>query len=179
MYDINKCKNMTTKELIEACEKQKEFNAFLSCLAGVIFICFIIILWATVASAGEIKVDMYKIAMIESSGNPLAHNKKDDSRGLYQITPICLKEYNNFHLKGQYTMDDLWNASVSTIIADWYINVRIPQMLKHFNAPDTIENRIIAFNAGIYYVAQNKPLPKITKDYIKKYNKQNASKHNK
>ena len=128
------------------------------------------LLVASVCGAEEINMD--KIAMIESSGNPLAWNKKDNSRGIFQITPICLKEYNNFHPGAEYTMDDLWNVSVSTLIADWYINKRIPQMIKHYGKEDTLENRIIAFNAGISYVVSGKPIPKITKDYLRKYNEQ-------
>ena len=114
-------------------------------------------------------VDLSKIAMIESSGNPLAWNKKDDSRGLFQITKICLTEWNNFHPNDKHTMDDLWNASINKKIADWYINKRIPSMLKHFGVEDTIENRIICFNAGVSYVVNGKEIPQITKNYIKKY----------
>lgn len=118
-------------------------------------------------------IDLNRIAMIESSGNPLAHNKRDDSRGLYQITPICLKEWNNFHKSQQYSMDDLWNPIVNRKIAEWMFEVRIPQMLRYFKKPDTIENRIIAYNAGIAYVAHDKETPKITKLYIQKYRRMN------
>ena len=118
---------------------------------------------------GAVEIDMEKIAQIESSNNPLAWNKKDDSRGLFQITPICLEDYNNFHPKAKHTMDDLWNVSISTLIADWYINQRIPQMLRYYDREDTVENRIIAFNAGISYVVSGKSIPKITKDYLRKY----------
>lgn len=131
----------------------------------------IIILIALPAQAVEI--DMDKIKMIESSGNPKAHNKKDDSRGLYQITPVVLKEWNNFHPAEQYTSTDLWSATINFKIADWYMSKRIPQMLKHFKAKDTIENRLIAYNAGISYVVHSKPLPTITKLYLKKYKEMN------
>jgi len=109
------------------------------------------------------------IARIESSNNPFAHNKKDDSRGLYQITPICLKEYNNFHATKRYTMQDLWDVEINTRIATWYLNKRIPQMLNHYKIKDTIENRLIAYNAGISYLINKKPIPKITRLYIAKY----------
>lgn len=115
-------------------------------------------------------VNMKAIALIESSGNPYAHNKQDDSRGLYQITPICLTEYNNFN-KTQFTMDDLWDIDVNTMIADWYINKRIPQMLRYYKVEDTIENRITAYNAGISYLISAKPLPDITRRYIQLYRK--------
>jgi hypothetical protein len=136
---------------------------------------FVVIFWFVVlfifcnSAKAQVVVDMDVIAMIESSGNPLAHNKRDDSRGLFQITKICLAEWNNFHPNQQFTMDDLWYPKVNRMIADWYINVRIPAMLKYFGKPDTIENRIIAYNAGINYVAKDLEIPKITKNYIKKY----------
>lgn len=119
------------------------------------------------SNAGADEINMAKIAQIESSGNPLAHNKADDSRGLYQITPICLKEYNNFH-KVKYSMNDLWSPEVSHKIADWYLNVRIPQMLKHYGLKDTIRNRVWAYNAGIVNVINNR-IPKTTQSYFKKY----------
>jgi hypothetical protein len=114
-------------------------------------------------------IDLHRIMMIESSGNPLAHNKRDDSRGLFQITPICLKEYNNFHPKSKYSMNDLWDPDVSRRIADWYLNVRIPKMIEYYGKPVTVRNIIIAYNAGISYVAKNKPLPRITESYLRKY----------
>lgn len=114
------------------------------------------------------EIDMDKIMMIESSGNPLAHNKKDNSIGLYQITPICLAEFNMFHKTEQYRESDLWNPVVNFKIADWYINNRIPKMLKYYKVEDTVENRIWAYNAGIGNVVKGR-MPEITKNYIRKY----------
>lgn len=114
-------------------------------------------------------IDLQKIAMLESSGNPGAWNKKEDARGLHQIRQGALKEYNKFHPKARFAMDDLWNASVSTLVAEWYLNVRIPQMIRYFKKPDTIENRLIAYNAGIAYVAHDKPTPEKTEEYLQKY----------
>lgn len=114
-------------------------------------------------------IDMHKIMMIESSGNPMAHNKRDDSRGLYQITPICLKEWNNFHPNNIYTMNDLWNPLVNREIAEWYLTNRIPQMIRYYKKPMTTENIIIAYNAGISYVVHGGELPSVTKQYLKKY----------
>lgn len=120
--------------------------------------------------ANAYNMDMNKIAMIESSGNPRAYNPQDGGRGLYQITAICLKEYNAFHPQAKYFPEDLWNITISNRIANWYINKRIPQMLKHYRIADTPENRIVAWNAGIGTLVKGKQLPRITKDYIKKYN---------
>lgn len=118
-------------------------------------------------------VDMNKIYSIESSDNPKAHNKSSNAKGLGQITPIVLKEWNNFHPKESHTDNDLFNPEVNKKISSWYMNKRIPQMLKAKKLADTIENRLVAYNAGIGRVG--KILPKETADYIKKYNKKKAS----
>jgi len=114
-------------------------------------------------------INMYKIMMIESSGDPLAWNREDDSRGLYQITPICLEEWNIWHAGGRYTEHDLWDPIINKKIASWYMNVRIPEMIIFWDKEDTVRNRLIAYNAGISYVAFDKELPKITNNYLKKY----------
>lgn len=141
-----------------------------SAAAGLILLAviFYIFLFQGCGPAAADEIDLNKIMMIESSGNPLAWRKADDSRGLYQVTPICLKEFNNFHSK-KYTKNDLWSPAINREIAEWYLTVRIPQMLKHYKIPDTVNNRLIAYNSGISCLVKNKPLPKITKRYIEKY----------
>lgn len=111
-------------------------------------------------------VDMTKIAMIESSGNPSAYNSRSGATGLFQITKICLADYNNLH-KSKYSMDDLWNTSVNTEIATWYMNIRIPKLLRHYKKADTLENRLIAYNCGVGCIG--KELPIETVRYIEKY----------
>lgn len=119
--------------------------------------------------SADVVMDMDRIMMIESSGNPNAWRKQDDSIGLFQITPIVLKEWNNFHPNLQLSKKDLWNPNINLTIAVWYMNDRIPSMLRHYKIEDTEENRIIAYNAGISYLVNKKPIPEITQRYIKKY----------
>lgn len=133
-----------------------------------LFLILTLICAPTVAHA--LSMDMGIVAFIESTNNPKAFNKAKKAIGLYQITPICLKEWNNYHPRKQYTSEDLWNKEINTEIGTWYMQVRIPQMLKYFKKPDTAENRIISYNAGIEYVVKGLPLPQDTKDYIVKYN---------
>ena len=134
-------------------------------ILGTMAMCGVLLL-AAVAHGEDI--DLKAIAKIESSGNPLAHNKRDDSRGLYQITPIALADYNQMHAAKRYTMEDLWNPIINETIARWMFEQRIPQLLHHFNKPDTIKNRIIAYNCGISCVVKDR-IPKVTKNYLKKY----------
>jgi hypothetical protein len=121
------------------------------------------------AEAASSEVDMNKIYSIESSNNPQAHNKSSNAKGLGQITPIVLKEWNNFHPKEKHSDADLFNADTNKKIASWYMNKRIPQMLKAKGLKDTIDNRLIAYNFGIRGVG--KILPRETKQYLDKYKK--------
>ncbi|MFW6311629.1 MAG: transglycosylase SLT domain-containing protein [Nanoarchaeota archaeon] len=119
----------------------------------------------------DIKINMDIIKEIESSGNPQAYNQTSGASGLYQITNICLNDYNHYHTI-QYTKDQLFNPEINYKVADWYINKRIPQLLEYYNLPDTVKNRLIAYNAGITKVKAymlNKKIPQETKNYIKKY----------
>lgn len=123
----------------------------------------------------EIEIDISRIIQIESSGNPNAYNPNSGAIGLMQITPICLEEWNNY-LWGEginigQLYDPYWNVRVGT----WYINVRIPQMLKAYGLEDTVDYRLIAYNAGIGRLRQYSRgeirLPRETANYITKYKK--------
>lgn len=113
---------------------------------------------------------MSAISFVESSNNPKAFNKKSKARGLYQITPIVLKEWNNYNPEETYKKDDLFNENVNTKIASWYLNNRIPQMLTFYKKPVNLENVLTSYNAGINYVVKGKKLPEETTEYIKKVN---------
>lgn len=119
----------------------------------------------------EIKMCLEFIKQIESAGDSLAFNHTDGgSRGLYQISPSCLKEYNRVtHHK--YTLDDLFKVKVNTQIAVWMIDVEIPMLLKHYKIEDTLENQIICYNAGIDFLVSKRTIPTTTKEYIVKYKK--------
>ena len=94
------------------------------------------------------KVDMARIAMIESEGEALAYNEGSGARGLYQITPVCLKDFNNYH-SYSYCMDDMFDANMNREVAKWYLGVRIPQLLKHYGLPVDTKHILWAYNAGI------------------------------
>jgi hypothetical protein len=116
------------------------------------------------------EIDMDIIAIIESNNNPLAYNFKSKARGLYQITPICLEDYNNYH-KHKYTLPELFNPIINKKITKWYIEKRIPQMLNYYGYKATDKNIIISYNAGIKYIVKGLSLPQETRLYLKKYHK--------
>ncbi len=109
---------------------------------------------------------MNKVYVVESSCNPKAFNKASGAIGLGQVTPIVLEEWNNLN-RVQYVSTDLYNEKINRKISDWYMNVRIPNLLKHFRLEDTERNRLISYNAGIGYLVHDKPLPEETKEYLK------------
>jgi hypothetical protein len=135
-------------------------------------------------------VDMMKIITIESGGNPHAFNKRTHAIGLCQITPICLREYNHRDRRLSYIDDegnkcwcviypdewfthnydigDLYNPNTNLLIGTWYMNERIPKLLKHYHIEDTIENRLRAYNSGIGTLVKGR-YPQETRDYVKKY----------
>lgn len=127
-----------------------------------------IILFHSIKAHG---LDLEAIKQIESGGNKLAYNKYSGARGLYQITDICRREYLNYHKNERIAPEDLFNAKINERIAKWYINKRIPQMIRHYGKRLTNRNKIIAYNAGISYVVSGKEIPTETENYIIKYNK--------
>lgn len=131
----------------------------------ILFLLFLLL--PNIIFANEL-INMKIIAKIESNNNPFAYNHKSKAIGIYQITSICLEDYNNYHNK-KYKIIDLFNPKINYEVAYWYLNIRIPQMLKYFKIKDTIKNRLICYNAGINYLMKNKFLPKETINYIEKY----------
>ena len=120
--------------------------------------------------AESLNVDFHAIETIESHGNPHAYNRRSGAVGLYQITPVVLKEYNAVK-KTRLTMRNLYRAETNRAVATWYLTERIPQMLRHFHKPLNVETLLTCYNAGVGYVVHGWALPKETKDYIVKYKK--------
>jgi len=118
---------------------------------------------------GYDSVNLRTIIKIESNNNPLAYNKHTNATGLYQITPICLKDYNLYSSGDKYLINDMFNIYKAKIVAKWYIEKRIPQLLKKKGYDVTLRNILISYNCGISCVSKN--LPEETKKYIEKYNR--------
>ena len=133
---------------------------------------------ASPSQAMTTKINLKAIETIESGGNAKAFNFRTKATGLYQITPICLADWNQHHPSLYYGMKDLWNPEINKAIADWYLNERIPQMLKHYGLPETEDNVLIAYNWGIgnlkHYLEGERTMPLETANYLKKYRRLNG-----
>ncbi len=127
------------------------------------------IVLALSGQALAVEINLEAIKQIESHGVADAVNARSGAVGMYQITPIALRDFNRC-TKKSYTSDDLFMFWINREIASWLFEKRIPQILKSKKQAVTERNLLISFNAGHAYVGKRK-LPKETLDYIKRYRK--------
>jgi len=105
---------------------------------------------------------MYAIAKAESSLSPIARNRKTRAKGLYQLTPICLKD-----------LRERWGLLVDPfdpIQATEGAAVYISWLMRRF--PEDIRLVLAAWNWGIgnvqKWLRNEKEMPKETKNFIEK-----------
>jgi len=123
------------------------------------------------AEAASPRIDLSIIATIESGANPCAYNAREQAYGMYQIREGALADYNTAGpgRARPLVLSDMYDSLISEVVARWYFDVAIPRYLKYFKIKDTLENRIIAWNAGIGTLASGRPVPPITRAYIRVY----------
>lgn len=121
----------------------------------------LLILWIGLERKGwASEIDMAAISMIESSGGRFLIGDGGHAHGQYQVSDITIKEY--VQMTGRDGTD--YDA-----VARWYIEKRIPQMLRHYGKnPNSIRNILWAYNAGIGNVVKGR-VPAVTQEYFKKY----------
>lgn len=142
----------------------------------IFYFSFLVSATVSVAAAEEcVRIYLPAISQIESGGDPRAVSYRGAKygRGEYQISEVCFKDYLLYHPREKIEIQTLFDPNTSYKIADWYLNSRIPGMLKHYGVPDSIENRLIAYNSGIRRaVSHHKTgaeIPAETVKYIEKY----------
>lgn len=122
-------------------------------------------------------IDMDIIMEIESSNNPNAISPVG-ARGICQIMPNTWDECCN-RLNVNWDWEEAFNKEKNLKIGTYYINKRIPEMLKYYKIEDNYKNRLMSYNWGIgnvkSFYENKKDIPIETKNYIKKYKKQYLS----
>lgn len=125
-------------------------------------------------------LDFGTIIQMESGGRQAAKSKAG-AIGLAQVLPGgAIADYAH-HVDPNVTVEAVKkDRRLNLKIGLWYMAQRIPAMLKNNKLPDTLENRLAAYNAGIgKLVATNgdlSKLPKETKRYIKTYKRLTTAK---
>lgn len=119
-------------------------------------------------------IDLRAIKTIESNGNPFAFNARTKCYGLYQISEVCLQEFNALEKK-DYRLQDLFDSSVNEEIAGWYFE-RLQYMLDHYGIKVNVTTVLASYNWGIGNVVRwyraggsRAGLPAETRAYIDKY----------
>ncbi|MFH1577919.1 MAG: lytic transglycosylase domain-containing protein [Candidatus Omnitrophota bacterium] len=137
-------------------------------------IVFIATLFFFSAAHAEVVIKLQAIKTIESSGNPNAFNFRTRCYGLYQISEICLRDFNRGN-KTKYEPKDLFNPLINEMVASWYFK-RVRQMLISYKIPVSVVTLLASYNWGIGNVVRwyrggtrVEELPGETRRYIKKY----------
>lgn len=120
-------------------------------------------------------LDYYQIRAIESNNNDKAIST-ENAIGSMQITEICLQEWNKYHINEQYTLEDLYIRKINIKVGRWMLSQKIPMYLKQYNIPNSLNYKLIIYNAGIGNFLEwhknggnyNK-LPEETRSYLLKY----------
>lgn len=127
------------------------------------------------ATSGYAEMNLDALAMIESSNRPSAFNPKTKATGIFQITPIALKDFNS-EVGSSLRLKDMYIEEKNAHVAIWTLEERIPQFIKAYNLKDDLLTRIAIWNWGIDHTikwhragAEFKKLPKETRDFYKKY----------
>ena len=93
----------------------------------------------------------------------MIHGENTKSPGVYWMSSMT-----RHHTV--YGTKDLFHAEISSRIAHWYMEVRIPQMLRHFGLKVTVDNCLICWNGGIRAAIRHH-LTAITKRYLREYHR--------
>lgn len=143
----------------------RQDNRMLEAVVVMFFLACALLLARNAWSAEAINLDA--IMRIESEGNPLVYNKRSGAVGLYQITPICLRHYNEVH-KTAFIMAELYEPAKNKAVAVWYFGWLAERLT-------SVDDILIAYNFGIGNLRKYKKglvkLPDETRDYLTKYRK--------
>lgn len=145
-----------------------------SIVQGFSLILFFLFTFGTLSASSQSElyasqlIDLYAIAQIESSNNPNAFNPISKATGLYQITPICLKDFNLNARRGTFSLSDMKDPAKAKIVASWYLFERLPGLIQHLGEEVNVDTILIGYNCGPGCLKRSK-LPPETQNYLTKY----------
>lgn len=123
---------------------------------------------------GTPKINIDSIISIESSNNPNTPDSPKGARGLMQIMRPTWEEITK-KLGVDWPWEEANDSKKNRVVGEYYMNVEIPRLLKHYKIEDTLENRLAAYNWGVGNLRYNdwRDAPPETINYIKKYKAMN------
>ena len=125
-----------------------------------------------------VKINIDKIYQIESSGGKNLYNEESGATGPFQFMKPTWEEMVK-RMRKNWNWADVMDYNKSRQVADYYYNIRIPELLRYFNIPDTLETRIAAYDWGIGHLNRTYKnygaewlsyAPLETRQYVQKYN---------
>jgi len=99
--------------------------------------------------AGPVVIDTDRLWMLESSQRTTVPDSPAGARGPYQFLESTWAECTALMGVTWPWSIDAADIGKAEIVADYYINRRIPKMLNFFDLPDTIATRLACWNWGI------------------------------
>jgi hypothetical protein len=97
----------------------------------------------------------YLFALIESDFYSTAYNEKTMATGLFQITPICLADFNRYN-RSAYTMYDMYDVEMNFEVSMWYIN----RLITYYKVPkDDPYTLYSVYNMGPGNYLMGTPIP--------------------
>ena len=159
-------KTSSNRPCQQKCSVRSIWVVIIGIFVGVLF-------FFSIAQA-EVVIELQIIKAIESNGNPFAFNSRTKCYGLYQISEICLLEFNQIN-KTNYEPADLFNPFINETVASWYFK-RLSQLLHFYSIPISIVTILASYNWGIgnvveWYIngTEFEDLPEETRRYIERY----------
>lgn len=135
----------------------------------------------------RVHIDIGAIVAIESSGNAAAVGDGGRSVGLCQIGQAawteCVERMGHGSDWGWEWPEDCFDPGVNRVVGNYYINTRIPKMLRAYKLPDTEPMRLACYCWGIGNVRRQyradggiHNFPPQVIQYIEKYRAARAAK---
>jgi soluble lytic murein transglycosylase len=94
----------------------------------------------------------------ESTGDPDAQNPSDPSKGLMQITPGALSDFNKA-IGRSYTFDDMFVPYKNIEVGTWYI-------VSRYNKTNDMTQALAAYNAGLGNISAGLGYADKVKSYV-------------